>query len=146
MFNAPFSNTRSVAELVLAEIIILMRGIPERNAAAHRGGWLKTATGSHEVRGKTLGIVGYGHIGTQVGVLAESLGMQVVYLRCGVQAFARQCQGDADARCAARGIRCRHAARPGDFADFPDDRRRAIGAHETWSPADQRLTRHRRGD
>ena len=78
VFNAPFSNTRSVAELVLAEIIILMRGIPERNAAAHRGGWLKTATGSHEVRGKTLGIVGYGHIGTQVGVLAESLGMQVV--------------------------------------------------------------------
>jgi D-3-phosphoglycerate dehydrogenase len=55
-----------------------MRGIPQRNAAAHRGGWLKTATGSHEVRGKTLGIVGYGHIGTQVGVLAESLGMQVV--------------------------------------------------------------------
>jgi D-3-phosphoglycerate dehydrogenase len=79
VFNAPFSNTRSVAELVLAEIIVLMRGIPERNAAAHRGGWLKTATGSHEVRGKTLGIVGYGHIGTQIGVLAESLGMQVVF-------------------------------------------------------------------
>ena len=74
VFNAPFSNTRSVAELVLAEIILLLRGIPQRNAAAHRGGWLKTATGSHEVRGKTLGIVGYGHIGTQVGVLAESLG------------------------------------------------------------------------
>jgi D-3-phosphoglycerate dehydrogenase / 2-oxoglutarate reductase len=79
VFNAPFSNTRSVAELVLAEIILLLRGIPQRNAAAHRGGWLKTATGSHEVRGKTLGIVGYGHIGTQVGVLAESLGMQVVF-------------------------------------------------------------------
>ena len=71
VFNAPFSNTRSVAELVLAETIVLLRGIPERNAAAHRGAWLKTATGSHEVRGKTLGIVGYGHIGTQVGVLAE---------------------------------------------------------------------------
>ena len=79
VFNAPFSNTRSVAELVLAEIIMLLRGIPQRNAAAHRGEWLKTATGSHEVRGKTLGIVGYGHIGTQVGVLAESLGMQVVF-------------------------------------------------------------------
>jgi len=79
VFNAPFSNTRSVAELVLAEVIVLMRGIPQRNAAAHRGEWLKTATGSHEVRGKTLGIVGYGHIGTQVGVLAESLGMQVVF-------------------------------------------------------------------
>ncbi len=79
VFNAPFSNTRSVAELVLAEVILLLRGVPERNAAAHRGRWLKTATGSHEARGKTLGIVGYGHIGTQVGVLAESLGMQVVY-------------------------------------------------------------------
>jgi D-3-phosphoglycerate dehydrogenase len=79
VFNAPFSNTRSVAELVLAEIILLMRGIPTRNAAAHRGQWLKTASGSREARGKTLGIVGYGHIGTQVGVLAESLGMQVVF-------------------------------------------------------------------
>lgn len=79
VFNAPFSNTRSVAELVLAEIILLMRGIPQRNAIAHRGGWIKTAAGSHEVRGKCLGIVGYGHIGTQVGLLAEALGMQVVF-------------------------------------------------------------------
>jgi D-3-phosphoglycerate dehydrogenase len=79
VFNAPFSNTRSVAELVLAETILLMRGIPQRNAAAHRGQWLKTATGSHEVRGKRLGIVGYGHIGTQVGLLGEALGMQVAY-------------------------------------------------------------------
>jgi D-3-phosphoglycerate dehydrogenase len=79
VFNAPFSNTRSVAELVLAETILLMRGIPFRNALTHRGGWLKTADGSQEVRGKTLGIVGYGHIGTQIGVLAESLGMKVVF-------------------------------------------------------------------
>jgi D-3-phosphoglycerate dehydrogenase len=79
VFNAPFSNTRSVAELVLAEAVILMRGIPQRNAAAHRGEWIKTASGSNEVRGKVLGIVGYGHIGTQVGVLAESLGMQVIF-------------------------------------------------------------------
>src|SRR3954453_7004591 len=79
VFNAPFSNTRSVAELVLAEAILLMRGIPLRNASTHRGGWLKTATGSHEVRGKTLGIVGYGHIGTQVGLLAEAFGMRVLY-------------------------------------------------------------------
>jgi len=79
VFNAPFSNTRSVAELVLAEIIMLLRGIPFRNAVAHRGGWIKTAAGSYEVRGKTLGIVGYGHIGTQIGLLAEALGMQVVY-------------------------------------------------------------------
>jgi D-3-phosphoglycerate dehydrogenase len=79
VFNAPFSNTRSVAELVLAEIVLLLRGIPQRNAVVHRGGWVKTATGSHEVRGKCLGIVGYGHIGTQVGLLAEALGMRVVY-------------------------------------------------------------------
>ena len=79
VFNAPFSNTRSVAELVLAETILLMRGIPMRNALTHRGGWLKTASGSQEVRGKTLGIIGYGHIGTQIGVLAESLGMKVVF-------------------------------------------------------------------
>ena len=79
VFNAPFSNTRSVAELVLGEVIMLLRGIPYRNAAAHRGEWIKTATGSREARGKILGIVGYGHIGTQVGVLAESLGMQVVF-------------------------------------------------------------------
>jgi len=79
VFNAPFSNTRSVAELVLAEIIMLLRGIPARNAAAHRGRWLKNARGSREARGKVLGIIGYGHIGTQVGVLAESLGMQVVF-------------------------------------------------------------------
>jgi D-3-phosphoglycerate dehydrogenase len=79
VFNAPFSNTRSVAELVLAEIILLLRGIPERNAAAHRGEWLKTAEGAREVRGKKLGIVGYGHIGTQIGLLAESVGMQASY-------------------------------------------------------------------
>ncbi len=79
VFNAPFSNTRSVAELVLAEIVMLLRGIPYRNAMAHRGKWVKTADGSREVRGKCLGIVGYGHIGTQIGLLAESVGMQVVY-------------------------------------------------------------------
>jgi D-3-phosphoglycerate dehydrogenase / 2-oxoglutarate reductase len=79
VFNAPFSNTRSVAELVLAEIILLLRGIPERNAAAHRGQWMKTATGAREVRGKRLGIVGYGHIGTQIGLLAEAVGMHVSY-------------------------------------------------------------------
>lgn len=79
VFNAPFSNTRSVAELVLAEIIMLMRGIPQKNALLHRNGWSKSAEGSFEVRGKTLGIVGYGHIGTQIGVLAEQLGMVVVF-------------------------------------------------------------------
>tara|TARA_B100000446_G_scaffold29101_1_gene24322 strand:+ start:40211 stop:41461 length:1251 start_codon:yes stop_codon:yes gene_type:complete len=79
VFNAPYSNTRSVAELVIAEAILLLRGIPEKNAVCHRGGWLKSAVGSFEIRGKTLGIVGYGSIGTQVSVLAESLGMKVVF-------------------------------------------------------------------
>lgn len=79
VFNAPYSNTRSVAELVLAEAILLLRGIPEKNAVAHRGGWLKSATDSFEIRGKKLGIVGYGSIGTQLSVLAESLGMQVIF-------------------------------------------------------------------
>ncbi len=79
VFNAPFSNTRSVAELVLAEIVLLMRGIPEKNAAAHRGEWLKSAQSSYEVRGKTLGIIGYGHIGTQLGILAEGMGMRVIF-------------------------------------------------------------------
>ena len=79
VFNAPYSNTRSVAELVLAETIMLLRGIPQKSAQCHRGGWSKSAAGSHEARGKTLGIVGYGHIGTQAGVLAESLGMNVLF-------------------------------------------------------------------
>jgi D-3-phosphoglycerate dehydrogenase len=79
VFNAPFSNTRSVAELVLAQVVMLMRGIPEKNALLHRGGWMKSAAHSFEVRGKTLGIVGYGHIGTQLGVLAEQLGMSVAF-------------------------------------------------------------------
>ncbi|MGB2063987.1 MAG: phosphoglycerate dehydrogenase [Marinomonas gallaica] len=79
VFNAPFSNTRSVAELVLAEMILLLRGIPEKNAVCHRGGWLKSAVGSFETRGKRLGIVGYGSIGTQLSVLAESLGMEVCF-------------------------------------------------------------------
>ena len=79
VFNAPFSNTRSVAELVIAEMVLLLRRIPERTAAAHRGEWQKTANRSYECRGKTLGVVGYGNIGMQVGVLAESLGMRVIY-------------------------------------------------------------------
>ncbi|MEW9625221.1 phosphoglycerate dehydrogenase [Rhodanobacter geophilus] len=79
VFNAPYSNTRSVAELVVAEAIMLLRGIPQRNAQCHRGGWSKSAAGSYEARGKVLGVIGYGHIGTQVGVLAEGLGMQVIF-------------------------------------------------------------------
>jgi D-3-phosphoglycerate dehydrogenase len=79
VFNAPFSNTRSVAELVIAEAILLLRGIPQKSALMHRGVWQKSAKNSFEIRNKTLGIVGYGNIGTQVSVLAESLGMHVVF-------------------------------------------------------------------
>ena len=79
VFNAPFSNTRSVAELVIGEMLLMLRGIPEANAKAHRGIWNKNAQGSFEARGKKLGIIGYGHIGMQLGVLAESLGMHVFF-------------------------------------------------------------------
>lgn len=79
VFNAPYSNTRSVAELVIAETIALSRQLGDRNSSTHQGGWMKSAEGSREVRGKTLGIVGYGHIGSQVSILAESLGMKVLF-------------------------------------------------------------------
>ncbi|MEO9020487.1 MAG: phosphoglycerate dehydrogenase [Ginsengibacter sp.] len=79
VFNAPYSNTRSVAELVIASSIMLIRRIPDKNRSAHEGIWLKESAGSHELRGKILGIVGYGNIGSQVSVLAESLGMRVVF-------------------------------------------------------------------
>jgi D-3-phosphoglycerate dehydrogenase / 2-oxoglutarate reductase len=79
VFNAPFSNTRSVAELVIAEAIILMREVPMKNFAAHKGIWIKSASQSYEVRGKNIGIVGYGHIGSQVSILAEAMGMNVYY-------------------------------------------------------------------
>ncbi|MCG7499047.1 phosphoglycerate dehydrogenase [Vibrio sp. Of7-15] len=79
VFNAPFSNTRSVAELVLGQLLLLLRGIPEKNALAHRGIWKKSADSSYEARGKRLGIIGYGHIGTQLGILAENLGMRVYF-------------------------------------------------------------------
>lgn len=79
VFNAPYANTRSVAELVMSEIIALTRRLFDRSQMAHQGGWDKSAEGSHEVRGKTLGIVGYGHIGSQVSILAEAFGMKVIY-------------------------------------------------------------------
>jgi len=79
VFNAPYSNTRSVAELIIAEAIFMLRGIPEKNAVCHRGGWMKSATGSFEARGKTLGLIGYGAIGSQVSVMAEAMGMRVIF-------------------------------------------------------------------
>jgi D-3-phosphoglycerate dehydrogenase len=79
VFNAPFSNTRSVVELAVAEIISMARRLPDKNINMHNGVWDKSATGSHEVRGRTLGIVGYGNIGTQLSVIAEALGMRVYF-------------------------------------------------------------------
>ena len=79
VFNAPYSNTRSVAELVIGASILLIRKIPDKNKAAHEGRWMKDATGSHELRGKTMGVIGYGNIGSQVSVLAEALGMKVIF-------------------------------------------------------------------
>jgi len=79
VFNAPFSNTRSVAELIISEIVMLSRHLGDRSREVHEGRWRKLASGSHEVRGRTIGIIGYGHIGSQVGVLAEAFGMRVVF-------------------------------------------------------------------
>ena len=79
VFNAPYSNTRSVAELVIGAAIMLIRRIPDKNRAAHEGYWMKESKGSYELRGKTLGIIGYGNIGSQVSVLAEAIGMKVVF-------------------------------------------------------------------
>src|SRR6187431_1046427 len=79
VFNAPYSNTRSVAELVIASSIMLIRRITDKNISAHKGIWMKESKGSYELRGKTLGIIGYGNIGSQVSVLAEALGMKVIF-------------------------------------------------------------------
>ncbi len=79
VFNAPLSNTRSVAELVMSEIVMLSRRLGDANSEMHRGVWNKSADGANEIRGKTLGIIGYGHIGTQVGVLAEAFGLRVLF-------------------------------------------------------------------
>ena len=90
VFNAPYSNTRSVAELVLAEAILLLRRVPEKSKDTHAGGWNKSAVGSYETRGKTLGIVGYGSIGSQLSVLAESLGMKVCYYDAVTKLFKKE--------------------------------------------------------
>jgi len=79
VFNSPYSNTRSVVELAIGEMIMLLRGVEDRSALLHKGGWSKTAEGSHEIRGKKLGIIGYGSIGSQLSILAEALGMRVYY-------------------------------------------------------------------
>ncbi len=146
VFNAPYSNTRSVAELVLAEAILLLRGVPEKNAVAHRGGWLKSADNAFEVRGKTLGIVGYGSIGTQLSVLAEALGMQVQFYDVVTKlplGNARQAVGLPELLATQRHrdpARARAALHPVD-----DGRGRDRG-HETRRHPHQRLARHGRRD
>src|SRR3546814_144106 len=79
VFNAPFSNTRSVVELAIAQTVMLMRNITDKSMKMHRGEWDKSAKGSFEIRGKKLGLIGYGNIGTQLSVIAESMGMKVMY-------------------------------------------------------------------
>ncbi len=111
VFNAPFSNTRSVVELALAEIIAMTRRLTEKNAGMHAGIWDKAAEGSHEVRGRTLGIVGYGNIGTQLSVLAENLGMRVIFYDSSGQVGAGQRPPLRHVGRAARTVRCGHVAR-----------------------------------
>lgn len=98
-FNAPYSNTRSVVELAIGEIVMLMRRVPDASLLLHQGGWRKSSTGCTEVRGKTLGIVGYGHIGSQLSILAESMGMHVIYFdvkECLALGNARKCRSLAE--------------------------------------------------
>jgi D-3-phosphoglycerate dehydrogenase len=124
VFNAPYSNTRSVAELVLAEIIMLLRGHPgRRSARVHRGGWTKSGRGQHvEVRGKTLGIVGYGHIGTQLGVLAEAWACASSSTTSPQAAARQRARPCASSTSCWRRERRRHPARARDAADEGDDR------------------------
>jgi D-3-phosphoglycerate dehydrogenase len=146
VFNAPFSNTRSVAELTIAEIVMLHRRTFERSAAMHSGRWIKSAAGSHEIRGRTLGIVGYGHIGSQVSVLAEAMGMRVIYYDSDPQARARA------TRCPP--IRSTTCSRRSDFVTLHvpatattdrDDRCGAIAQDEArCAPDQQRPREHRR--
>ena len=134
VFNAPFSNTRSVAEMIIAEIVMLSRRLGDRSREMHAGQWSKVATGSFEVRGKTLGIVGYGHIGRQLGVLAETLGMRVLFFDVVDEAADGQQPLDEDARRAPAAERLRDAARARDAADARHDRRARARDDEGRAP------------
>ncbi len=125
VFNAPFSNTRSVAELTIAEIVMLFRRVLPKSAAAHTGGWDKSANGSREVRGKTLGIVGYGNIGSQLSTLAEAMGMRVIYHDHTDKLSHGNVEPTAKSRRVARQIRRRFAARARNRRDARHDRRSA---------------------
>jgi D-3-phosphoglycerate dehydrogenase / 2-oxoglutarate reductase len=124
VFNAPFSNTRSVVELAVAEIIALTRRLTEKNAGMHNGVWDKAAEGSHEVRGRTLGIVGYGNIGTQLSVLAENLGMQVYFYDIADRLAlgnAKRCDSLAELLSLADVVTLHVDGRPGNAGFFGDE-------------------------
>ena len=137
----PFSNTRSVAELVLGEAILLLRRIPEKNARVHLGHWDKSASGAFETRGKTLGIVGYGNIGSQISTLAEGLGMRVVFhdVEAKLPLGARRRLAER----AAGTIRRGHAARAGWQVHREHHERRDHRPHASRVHPDQRLARRR---
>lgn len=143
VFNAPYSNTRSVAELVLAEAILLLRGIPEKNASCHRGGWIKSAANSFEIRGKKLGIVGYGSIGTQLSVLAEALGMQVFFYDTVTKLPLGNAVQIGSLHEPAGHVRHRLAARSRTALHPVDDRREGNPRDEEGRHPDQRRARHR---
>ncbi len=146
VFNAPYSNTRSVAELVLAEAILLLRGVPEKNAVAHRGGWLKSADNAYEIRGKTLGIVGYGSIRhAAVGAGRGPGHARAVSRRGGQAAAGQRAPGRQPERAAGR-QRHRHPARARVALHAMDDRRGRDRGHEARRHPHQRLTRHGGGD
>ena len=144
VFNAPFSNTRSVAELVIGEIVMLLRRIIPRSVAAHAGRWDKSADDSHEVRGKTLGIVGYGNIGSQLSYLAEAHGDAGHLLRSHRQAPPRQYRADREPEGTARAERRREPACAGDAGDSRHDRRRRDRGDEAGRLSHQQQPRHRR--
>jgi D-3-phosphoglycerate dehydrogenase / 2-oxoglutarate reductase len=131
VFNAPFSNTRSVAELTMAEIIMLFRRIFPKSNAAHNGGWDKSAVGSREIRGKTLGIVGYGNIGSQLSTIAEALGMRVIFY-------------DHTDKLRHGTLRCDQPACSGNSCHTGNDRPSPTGADEEGQLPDQQFARHHR--
>ena len=142
VFNAPFSNTRSVAELIIAEIVMLARQLGDRSREVHAGKWRKVAAGCYEVRGKTLGIVGYGHIGSQVGVLAEAIGMRVIFYDIAAKLPMGNNRAVETLEELLEVSRLRHAARARDAADQGHDRRRRARADEAGRVPAQRQPRH----
>jgi hypothetical protein len=144
VFNAPFSNTRSVAELVIGEIVILLRRIVARSNAAHQGQWDKSANDSYEVRGKTLGIIGYGNIGSQLSNLAEALGMKVIFYDPHRPPSPRQHRAGREPARTAGAKRRGVAACAGNPGHGGNDRARGDRGDQAWRLFHQQQPRHRR--